>query len=232
MEKIILQIADGTKMAAYLSRPKNKTTNVIILMQEAFGVNHHIQNVAKIFSDQGYLVIAPELYHRTAPEGFTCGYNEFNLALPHLSALTHLGMQQDAQACYDWLSESENSKSFAAVGYCMGGRAAYVANASVPLSCAVSYYGGRIATSSLSLAADQKSPILFFWGGLDQHIPSEQIQSVNQELKKAEKDFSSVEIAKADHGFFCDERPAYNPAAARQSWALTIQFLKDHLTTP
>lgn len=230
MEQITLSIADGTKMQAHVCKPAKNTSAAIIVLQEAFGVNQHIKALTQKFADEGYVAIAPELFHRTAQPGFTCGYGEFQSVMNHFSATTELGMQQDVQACYDWLVKTQQSKSVAAIGYCMGGRTAFIANAAVPLSCAISYYGGRIAPAHLNLAGSQKSPLLFFWGGLDKHIPSEQIQSINQALTAAQKKFTCVEIADADHGFFCDERPSYNAVASRQAWALTLQFLKDYNT--
>lgn len=231
MEQIRLTVADGTQMQATVSTPKQKSSAAVIVLQEAFGVNDHIKDLTRCFAEAGYIAIAPELYHRTAAPGFVCGYTTFQTeAMPHFSAMTDKGIQQDVQACYDWLLATHKSQCIAAIGYCMGGRAAFVANASTALSCAISYYGGRIAANNLNLAPEQKSPLLFFWGGLDKNIPPTQIASLNQALTSAQKKFTCVEFSDADHGFFCDERPAYNEVAARQAWALTLQFLKEYNT--
>lgn len=228
MQKVTLTPADGGKMAAHYSLPKRSKKAGVIVFQEAFGVNDHIKDLTERFADQGFVAIAPEIYHRTAPEGLIADYNDFASVTSHFNAVTETGLQKDAQACYEWLISEQNCHAVAAVGHCMGGRAAFVANAKVPLSCAISYYGGRIATNNLDLATAQKSPLLFFWGRLDKHIPPEQIQTIHQALQNAQKKFTSVEISDADHGFFCDARPAYNAIAARQAWALTLQFLNDY----
>lgn len=68
--------------------------------------------------------------------------------------------------------------------------------------------------------------MLFFWGELDKHIPPEQRAEVIGALKANRKTYVNVEFSDADHGFFCDERKAYQPRAARQSWALMLEFLK------
>ncbi|MBC7713729.1 MAG: dienelactone hydrolase family protein, partial [Rhizobacter sp.] len=180
------------------------------------------------FADEGYLAIAPELFHRTAPPGFTAGYDQFNSVMDHFTAITTQGLIQDSQACFDWLKEN-GAESIAVIGHCLGGRVSFVVNSALPVKCAISYYGGRIATMNLDLAADQKSPLLFFWGNLDQHIPNDQIQSINSALTAAKKKFTCVQFSDADHGFFCDERPSYNPQAARESWAMTLQFLKENM---
>lgn len=227
MKQMTLTIADGTKMEVYVSFPEIKAKAGIIILQEAFGVNNHVLDLTKRFAAEGYIAIAPELYHRTAPVGKTWGYDQFPALAEHFNAITEKGIQDDVQACFDWL-KSVGVESVASIGHCLGGRVSFIANASVPLSCAISYYGGRIAPNFLPLASSQKSPLLFFWGGLDQHIPNDQIQSINSALTEAKKKFTCVQISDADHGFFCDERPSYHAVAARESWALTLQFLKEH----
>ena len=105
----------------------------------------------------------------------------------------------------------------------------------VPVACSVSYYGGGIAPSQhnaglLGRLKDLKAPMLFFWGGLDQHIPQESVQTVVSTLKTAAKTYTNVEFSFADHGFFCDQRASYNPIAAAQAWPLTLAFLAAHTT--
>jgi carboxymethylenebutenolidase len=231
MKQISLGVSDNTKMVAYVYGPDSAPRGAIIVLQEAFGVNGHIKDIAKNFSEQGYLAIAPELFHRTAPVGFTAGYEDFKLLGEHFGAITVLNIQIDTEACYEWIKK-QGIKKVAAIGYCLGGRAAFLANAyeKIELNCAISYYGGRIAPAHLNLSEHQRSPILFFWGMLDQHIPNDQVQSLNESLNKHSKKYSCVQISDADHGFFCNERSSYHPKAARESWAHTLQFIEDNFT--
>jgi carboxymethylenebutenolidase len=74
-----------------------------------------------------------------------------------------------------------------------------------------------------------QAPMLFYWGGLDKHIPPEQHHGFTQLLRDAGKQYVDIEFSNADHGFFCDERSAYNREAASESWALTLSFLKNRL---
>src|ERR1700710_285843 len=101
-----LQVADGSIMAAYISYPENiKPGNpAIIVLQEAFGVNNHIRNVADRFAAEGYIAIAPELFHRTAPKGFSGDYTDFNTVTPHTSQITNEGIEADLRAVWQWLS--------------------------------------------------------------------------------------------------------------------------------
>ena len=225
---VSLPITDGSTMAAYTALPKENSGSLpaIILLQEAFGVNHHIRNVADHFAADGYVVIAPELFHRTAPVGTEIPYDDFQSAMPHYSAITNEGLEADLKASYQWLAEHadvDKNKIFS-IGYCLGGRVAFLANATLPLRAAVSYYGGGMDQLT-DKAADLHGRHLFFWGGLDKHIKQENIDTIISAVEAAGKDFINVKISYADHGFNCDEKPAYNEAASKEALALTLAFL-------
>lgn len=225
---VTLHVTDGSNMAAYTALPQNKTdkSSAIILLQEAFGVNHHIRNVSDHFAKDGYVVIAPELFHRTAPVGYEAPYNDFDSVKPHYSAITNEGLEADLKACYQWLTEQPNvdkDKIFS-IGYCLGGRVSFLANAVLPLKAAVSYYGGstdQIADKAVNLHGKH----LFFWGGLDKHIKQENIDTVIKAVEAAGKDYINVKISYADHGFNCDERPSHNSTASKEALALTLAFI-------
>jgi carboxymethylenebutenolidase len=70
---------------------------------------------------------------------------------------------------------------------------------------------------------------MFFWGGKDGHIAPEQVDAVVSAMRAAGKPYVNVVFSEADHGFFCDARASYNPAAAKQAWPLTLAFLETHL---
>src|SRR4051812_34712513 len=120
---IKLDIADGSTMLAYTASPAQVTTATpaIIVLQEAFGVNSHIRNVANRFAAEGYLAIAPELFHRTADEKTKISYTDFLSAMPHMQALTAEGLTADVKAAYLWLTEQPvNQENIFSVGYCLG----------------------------------------------------------------------------------------------------------------
>jgi len=226
---VTLEVRDGTQMNAYVASPgESGSYPGLLVFQEAFGVNAHIRDVAKRFAAQGFIAIAPELFHRTAPAGFEGSYSAFASVMPHMKAVTPDGAIADAQAAFHWLKAqrdiSENDVS--SIGYCMGGRISFLANSALPLKRAVSYYGGNIAPALLDRASMLHGPMLFFWGGLDKHIPPEQREQVIDALKQNGKKHVNVEISDADHAFFCDARPAYNERASQLAWALTLEFLK------
>src|ERR1043165_4292574 len=164
-EWIDLAVADGTTMRAYVAAPSGSATTGLLVFQEAFGVNAHIRDVAERFAAQGFLAIAPELFHRTAP-GFDCPYTKFAKAIPQLEAVTEQGLDADARAAYGWLDKAGVGGNTASIGYCLGGRVSFVANSGLPLKAGVSYYGGRIP-AVIHRAPKLAGPMMFFWGGLD-----------------------------------------------------------------
>ena len=232
MEYETLSVADGTSMRAYVARPAGKPRAGLLVFQEAFGVNAHIRDVADRFAREGYLAIAPELFHRTAP-GLEAGYTDFPAVMPHMQALTNAGLEADIRAAHDWLRKAVPELKICAAGYCMGGRTACLAALTVPLACSVSYYGGGIAPNPMfpnlmDRLKDLGAPMLFFWGGLDQFIPAESVRAVTDALRAARKPHVNVEFSFADHGFFCDARANYNAEAAKEAWSLTLAFLSSH----
>jgi carboxymethylenebutenolidase len=235
---IILNVADGTTMRGYVARPQDSARHTgLLVFQEAFGVNGYIRDVTERFAREGYIAVAPELFHRTAP-GFEGAYDNFEAVMPHVMALTDQNLAADVRSAFDWLGADPGTQGqpIACIGFCMGGRVTFLTNAVLPVRAAISFYGGGIAPSPfgpglLSRAGDLHAPQLLFWGGLDKHIGPEQTHAVTESLRAAGKPFVNVEFSDADHGFFCDARSNYNPSAARQAWALTLTFLNIYART-
>ena len=142
-------------------------------------------------------------------------------------ALTLPGLEADGKACYDWLKEQKVPKA-GSVGYCLGGRVSFLANATLPLDAAVSYYG-RIAPDLLDRAKDQHGPLLMFWGGADKGITHEMAADTVNAVRTAGKVYTSVVFSQAEHAFNCDDRPSFNAEASEQAWGLTLAFFKNHL---
>lgn len=231
-QKVMLHVSDGTTMQAYVSIPEGKGPfPAVIVIQEAFGVNGHMRHVADKIAKEGYITIAPEMFHRTAEPGFEIPYNvDFSLIMPHFQALTTENLAADVKACYDWLQKQANvvHNKIGSIGFCLGGRVSFIANATLPLAAAVSYYGG--GTQALAdMAKDLHAPHLFFWGGQDTHILPEHVNTVIEAVKKANKPYTNVVISYAGHAFSCDDRPSFNKQAASEAWAMSMAFLKNNL---
>jgi carboxymethylenebutenolidase len=213
-------------MRAWVARPAAPARRGLLVLQEAFGVNAHIRDVANRFAERGFLAIAPELFHRSAP-GFEGDYDNFPATMPHLQALTVDGLDADIRAAFAWLNNAGVGDNTAAIGYCLGGRVAFLANSALPLKAAASYYGGRLPTVA-GRAPRLSGPHLFAWGGRDHHIPESDRRAIVHAVSEAGKPFIDVLFSNADHGFFCDARSSYSPDAAAQAWQLTIAFFDSY----
>ena len=227
-----ITLADQSILPAFTAIPIEEEGPLkgLILLQEAFGVNRHIRDVANRLANCGYAVIAPELFHRTAA-GFEGNYADFPSVLPHIQALTTEGLEADLKASFHWLQNYPGvfGDQIASIGFCMGGRASFLANSIVPLKAAISFYGSGIAPVLLDRVPALHGPILFFWGGLDKHNPLEQRHKILNAMDQAGKNYINVEIGDADHGFFCNERICFNPIAANEAWALVLSFLENNM---
>jgi len=228
-----LTVTDGSLMRAYIARPKYLATQKgILLFQEIFGVNSHIRDIAERFAQENFIVIAPELFHRSTP-GFEAGYNEFPKAYEQAQLMNDRGIELDIQAAYtELLTKFDNSNcEISSVGFCMGGTVAFRAGLMLPLKHVVSFYGGGIAKSAnarglIDQIPNLKASVLLFWSGHDQWITLENTRSIVDALRQAGKTYINVEFSDAEHGFFCDARPSYNEKAAKQAWDLVLNYLK------
>jgi len=229
-ERVEIPVADGTTMAGYLCRPEGDAPRPgLLVLQEIFGVNTHIRDVAERFAREGYVAFAPDLFHRTNP-GYEGSYEDFAPSLKLAGQYTAEQSEADVRAAAGYLAKhpAVEEGRIASLGFCMGGRLSFVANGVAPLKCAVSFYG-RIAPDKLQYAATQSGPILLIWAGKDPFIPAADAQSTVEAMRKHGKPYVNIEFSEYDHGFFCDARSNYSAAPAAQAWALTLAFLKSHL---
>ncbi len=227
-----LEVDDGTSMRAWVAHPDGEGTGCgILVLQDAFGVGEHMRDVAGRFAAEGYTALAPELFHRTAP-GFDVPADRMQEVMQQIQALTLEGLAADVRACHAWLAQRPEVEAdrVAAIGYCMGGRTAFLANTEVPLAASISYYGGGIAETLLDRVPKMSGPQLLFWAGKDQRIMPEHVRAVEDALRAADKRYASVVFSQAQHSFFNEPTGRYDPEAATQSWALALAFLESYVT--
>lgn len=228
---VSLKNAANEDMRAYVSRPSGDGRHPgIIVFQEALGVNSQIRGVADRYAKLGLVAIAPDLFHRVRP-GFETSVLNMDELMPLIRAMTAEGFAADAIAAHRWLiSEGGVSpEKTAAMGFCMGGRATFIANSELPLAAAISYYAGGVAPALLDRASSLHGRHLFFWGGRDKGIPPEQHRAVADALREAGKKFVDVEFSDCEHGFFNEQTERYNEKATKESWAMGVAFLEDAL---
>jgi carboxymethylenebutenolidase len=207
----------------------------LIVLQEAFGVNDHIRDVADRFADAGFFVVAPHLFHRTgSPE---VPYDDIDHARSLIGELTHVGLTNDLNATTDFLrSLGYGPTSIGVVGFCMGGSVALYVATLTSVGAAVTFYGGGVRTPRMGLAPlgelapELKAPWLGLFGDLDTGIPIEDVETLREAAAKASVATEVVRYANAGHGFHCDARPAgYNEEAASDAFRRTLDFFGEWL---
>ena len=213
---IDLTASDGFKLGGYRAEPQGKPKGGLVVIQEIFGVNHHIRNVCDRFAAQGYVALAPAVFDRIQ-RNFECGYSadEIAHARTFIAKIDWDAMMRDTSAA---IAAVTSAGKVGIVGYCMGGSVAFLAAAKLSgLSAAVGYYGGQIAKN-----ADQKPkvPTQLHFGDQDQSIPMSDVEIVRQ--KRPECD---IHVYHAGHGFGCDERASYDAASAKIAMERTLAWI-------
>jgi carboxymethylenebutenolidase len=211
----------------------------VVVLQEAFGVNAHIEDIARRFADAGFHAVAPHLFHRTGDPAL--GYDDISLVIPHMTALTDEGILADVRLALDHLHGAGfDDQQIGVVGFCMGGRVSFLVTGSENLGAAVGFYGGGIVTgrseamgSLLGLIPTMSTPWLGLFGDADASIPVEDVERLRGELTaRAPVDSGIVRYAEAEHGFHCDARPSYSAEAADDGWQRTLAWFEGHLAPP
>ncbi|MEY4754413.1 MAG: hypothetical protein RJA44_2088 [Pseudomonadota bacterium] len=225
---ISIPTPDGP-MDAWLARPPTGRGPGLLLLQEIFGVNAHIRSVAEQYALAGFTVLAPDLFWRQAPR-VELDYvgAERDRALALMRGLQRDQAVSDMNASIAALQSHEAcSGRLGAIGYCMGGRLAFVAAALCPgVERAVCYYGGGIATQ-LDLAPRIGVPLQFHHAEVDASIPPEAVAAVQAAMAQApgaaQAEFHHY--AGAQHGFNCWARSAWHPASAALAHGRSLVFL-------
>lgn len=224
--------SDGP-MRVYTARPAAADRAVIVL-QEAFGVNDHIQDITRRFAARGHLALAPDLFHRNGVG--TLGYDQHAEAMPLIGAIGPEAIVTDVRAVVDHLCAAEGVEPgrTAIVGFCFGGRAAFTAATAIPgLAATIVFYGPGIAAGPhavLERAEAIDAPMLLHVGAQDPTIPADQVEAIDVALRKAGVDFEQHVYEGAGHAFACDARPRmYRAKPAQTAWMRTYRFLDDHL---
>lgn len=219
----------------YVAAPEGSPAGGVVVVQEAFGITSHIEDVAQRFAAAGYLAVAPHLFHRSGDPKIP--YGDIAAVRPHMAAITPEGLLADLDAALQQLADAGlGSRRCAAVGFCMGGTVALVAGVERPLGAAVSFYGGGVREGRfgfpplLELAPRLQSPWLGLYGGKDGGIPVEDAEALREAAATAPVPTDLILYPNGQHGFHCDDRPDnYDEASAKDGWSRTLTFLEAEL---
>jgi carboxymethylenebutenolidase len=214
-QTITLKAKDGHSFGAYRADPDGKPRGAIVVIQEIFGVNHHIRSVTDRYAALGYVAIAPQVFDR-AEKDFETGYDQPSMEKGRgaRQKISTEALLLDTQAAIDAV---KSVGKVGIIGYCMGGSVAFLAATRLDgLSAAVGYYGGQIAQS-----CDEKPrvPTMLHFGDQDQSIPMTDVDKI----KKARSE-TPIFVYEAGHGFHCDERASFNAEAAQVAACRSQEF--------
>ncbi len=222
---IDIDSGDGGTFQGYLSLPPTGSGPGILLVQEIFGVNDHIRSVADQYALDGFVVLAPDLFWRLEPR-VQLGYAgaDFDKARSLAGRLdAERGVRDLASAVAALRRLPVCAGKVASLGYCMGGRLAFLLAAETRLDAAVCYYPGGIERA-LGAADRVRCPLLFHFAERDHAIPATAVESVRQAF--ARRSDVAVEVhAGAEHGFNCWARAAWHQPSAVRAHGRTLSFL-------
>ena len=234
-QTIELSTADGPMDVFEAGPDGGQPKGAIIVIQEAFGVNEHIEDVARRFADQGYHAVAPAIFHRAG--GGTAPYDDFSKVMPLFEGLTDDGVLMDIDATLEHLHGAGFSdESVGIVGFCFGGRVTFLVAARRKIGAGVGFYGGGITHDSQGMAGPLASeagslqtPWLGLFGDEDAMIPVDGVEDLRNEMEASPVSTEVVRYPGAGHGIHCDARESYHEASAKDGWNRALDWFSTHL---
>jgi carboxymethylenebutenolidase len=222
-------------MPAYLSIPDGTPKGGIVVVQEAFGVTRHIEEVPERLAAVGWTALAPALFHRQGSP--VMAYDDFAAVMPVMQTLTRQGISTDVGAVFDYLRGlGFEAAQTGVVGFCMGGSVTFFTAVERSIGAAVTFYGGGVAEGrfgyppQLELAPKLQTPWLGLYGDLDKSIPVDQVEQLRGAVAASGVATEVVRYAEAEHGFNCNDRPNnFNQEAATDGWARMLAWFSEHI---
>jgi carboxymethylenebutenolidase len=232
LEQTEVTTADGV-MPVTVVAPEPASSNgcAVIVIQEAYGVDAHIEEVSERFAHEGWLAVAPHLFYRSG--GGTISYDDSEGMFRHLGALSDAGTLDDIDATIALIAgRGISPERVSLVGFCLGGRVSFLVAGERALGATVGFYGGGIVNgrsesrpSLLGLAPKLKTPWLGMFGGEDHTIPGEELDVLEDALAVAPVDTLVVRYPGAGHAFLNDHKSGYAAEASADAWDRTLSWL-------
>jgi carboxymethylenebutenolidase len=206
----------------------------IVVIQDAFGISPAMVAAARRLAQQGYLAVAPHLFHRTTDESFA----DFDSAKPHMSKLNGGDLSVDVTDAREYLDAAGiPATSVGIVGFCMGGTVSLWQAASGDFAASVTFYGGGVAEgrwkgvpAGLESGAQLRCPWLGLYGDKDRSITVEQVEQLRVVAAATGMPTSIVRYPNAGHAFATDPGSGtFGADAAADSWAHAIGWFDAHL---
>lgn len=232
-----VQIAPGLR--GYYARPDGDGPfPCVVIYIEAYGLNDHFKRLTERFADAGFVTLTPDLY-----DGAVYSYADLPGAIAHMKRMDDDAVLTQTAATVDYLATRREARAdaVALIGFCMGGRYAFLASAALPSrwKAVAAFYGGGIGPLEgffgrkhlLDRAPEIQAPIHLWYGAEDQFIRPDEHARIAEALSKAGKQYTLTVCAKSTHGFFCEDRASYNQNSARHAWRVTTDFFRENLSS-
>lgn len=227
-EHLTLTAEDGTTLAAFRARANAPTGAGIIILPDVRGLHPYFEELALRFAEAGVDAIAIDYFARTAgaerrDEGFQY--------MPHVGQMTWEGTLADIHAAAAALREGGRVVALFAVGFCMGGRLAFLTpTMDLGMSGAIGFYGWPTGVRSSSPApvdvtAEMRAPILGIFGGADEGITADVVAEFEHALVGAGVSHELVTYPGAPHSFF-DRKADDFAEASTNAWRRTLKFIR------
>ena len=217
IERPVIVTEDGRSFDGYLARPTNGRGPGLVIFSEMWGVAPSKTEMAEDYAKRGWCAYAPNMFWRS---GFTgvVAFEEADRAWQRLNAFDWHHAADDARVAVRWLrAQAFSSGRVAAIGFCMGGRSAFLAAARGGVDASISLYALGIA-KHLDELRTITTPLQLHYGLSDEHVPKSEVDAVIA----AAKGNRNVEVhlyPGAEHGFFTKGRPAFNAEAVAAATA-------------
>ena len=216
--------SNGGTTRGYLSIPAQGSGPGVMVLQEWWGLVPHIKDVADRFAAEGFVALAPDLYHGTS----TTSPDE---AGKLMMALNIDRTEKDLRGAVNYLlnHKSVTSNTVGTVGFCMGGvLSLYAASKNPQVGACVVFYG--IHPKVRPDLENLRAPVLGLYAEKDDFVPLSAVRELETKLKSLGKQVEMHIYPDTDHAFFNDTRPeVYDPQAAADSWRRTLAFFRQHL---
>jgi carboxymethylenebutenolidase len=225
-DRIEIVAADGGRFDAYLAIPEAGSGPGLVLIQEIFGVNQHMRDVADLYAAEGYVVLCPDLFWRME-KGIELGqgdadrqkafalFQQFDIAKGLDDVTATVKALRALKQCVGKIG---------ALGFCLGGKLAYLAAAKSGVDCAVSYYGVGIE-QSLHLAGNIACPMVMHFAEKDQYVPVVAVEQIRQAFA-GRPEIEIYVYPGVDHGFNRKTGAHYDKPAAGMAHSRSIALLR------
>ena len=240
---------NGDQLQAYFAQPAGPGPFPgVVVIHHLPGWDEWTTEVVRKLAHHGYMAVSPHLYSRTGlspEEAGAAAWRGLQEGRPPMGQPDDQAIG-DIQASVRWLKERSGSNGrVGCIGFCSGGRLAYLAACRVEgLDAAVDCWGGAVTPSPrwpqsdahpvapIDLTPQMKCPLLGIFGNEDQFPTPQEVDQMEEALKKAGKEYEFFRYDGAGHAFFATDRPMHRPEQAKDAWQKVLAFYAKHLRVP